>query len=200
MVIFTGLGKLLFVDILNVKFLYIIAAISFWTIYFVIRVSKNKELIKYWGLSISNAKETFKIVAIVGSVMLGTFVIYGIFRNNLIFHWNIVIILLLYPIWGLVQQFLMMSLFAGNLKDYQKKHFNESLIVILTSILFSLVHYPSFPLIMATFIMAIFYSIVFLRRRNIIPLGIVHGILGGVFYYAVLNRDPWLEFIAILNK
>jgi hypothetical protein len=36
--------------------------------------------------------------------------------------------------------------------------------------------------------------------RNIIPLGIFHGVLGGMFYYVVLQRDAWLEFIAVLQK
>ncbi len=200
MVILTGLGKILFVDVLDVKFIFIIAAIAFWVIYFLRRVSKNKELIKYWGLSFSSAKETFRIVTIVGLIVLGGFVMYGLFMGTYRFHWHLLVILLVYPIWGLVQQFLMMSLFAGNLKDYESKHFNKALIVVLTSILFSLVHYPSFHLIIATFIMALFYTIVFLRERNIIPLGIFHVVLGGVFYFLVLNRDPWGEFIDLLNK
>lgn len=200
MVILTGLGKILFVDVLDVKFIYVIAAIAFWVIYFIRRISKKKELIKYWGLSFSNARETFQLVTIVGLIVLGGFVLYGWFMGTLRFHWHILIILLIYPAWGLVQQFLMMSLFAGNLKDYESKHFNKTLIVILTSILFSLVHYPSYQLIIATFIMALFYSIVFLSKRNIIPLGIFHGVLGGVFYFLVLNRDPWMEFIELLNK
>ncbi|MBN1185513.1 MAG: hypothetical protein JXB49_24720 [Bacteroidales bacterium] len=85
MVILTGLGKILFVDVLDVKFIYIVAAISFWVVYFIWRVSKIKELIKYWGLSFSNAKETFKIVALVGAVVLCVFVIYGMYSGTLRF-------------------------------------------------------------------------------------------------------------------
>jgi uncharacterized protein len=151
------------------------------------------------GLSFSNTKETFKIVGIVGLIILCGFIVYGIDRQTKL-SWNILFILLTYPIWGLVQQFLMMSLFAGNLKDLGLKQINKVLIIIFTSVLFSIVHYPSFLLISATFVMAIFYSIIFLNKRNIIPLGIFHGVLGGVFYYVVLNRDPWLEFIAVINK
>jgi uncharacterized protein len=200
MVILTGLGKLVFVDYLNLKFIYVIAAILFWTGYFVNRVSRNRDLIKYWGLSFSNIKETSKIVGGVGIMVLCSFIVYGIDRHTIKLSWNILFVLITYPIWGLVQQFLMMSLFAGNLKDLGIKQINKVLIIILTATLFSIVHYPSFQLILATFIMAIFYSIIFLNKRNIIPLGIFHGVLGGIFYYVVLNRDPWLEFIAIINK
>ncbi|MFO7445149.1 MAG: CPBP family intramembrane glutamic endopeptidase, partial [Ignavibacteriaceae bacterium] len=88
----------------------------------------------------------------------------------------------------------------GNLKDFEARNINNIAIIFFTSLLFSIIHYPSFLLIIATFIMALFYSIIFLRKRNIIPLGIFHGILGGLFYYFVLNRDPWLELISFIKK
>jgi hypothetical protein len=199
MVILTGLGKLLFVDYLNLKFIYVLTAIIFWITYFFMRIRKDRTLITYWGLSFSNAKESFKIVSIVSSIILCAFIIYGIYYDTIKFSWNIILVLITYPIWGLVQQFLMMSLFAGNLKDFEFHYINKTLIILLTSFLFSIVHYPSLLLIIATFIMAIFYSILFLHKRNIIPLGIFHGFLGGIFYYIVLNRDPWLEFIAAIK-
>ncbi|HLO60347.1 MAG TPA: CPBP family glutamic-type intramembrane protease [Bacteroidales bacterium] len=198
MVILTGLGKLIFVDFLNLKFVYIITTIAFWSTYFVYRVSKNKKLINYWGLSFSTISGTMKILAIPGLIILIGLIIYGIFTIH--FSWNILFVLITYPIWGLVQQFLMMSLFAGNLKDYEGKNINTAFIVIITSFLFSIVHYPSFALIAVTFAMAIIYSLIFLSKRNILPLGIFHGVLGALFYYVVLQRDAWLEFFSILNK
>jgi hypothetical protein len=48
---------------------------------------------------------------------------------------------------------------------------------------------------MATFAMALLYTFLFLKERNIIPLGIFHGVLGGMFYYIVLKRDLWVELI-----
>jgi hypothetical protein len=200
MVILTGSGKIIFIDFLEVKLIYIITVIVFWFIYFFWRVSKNRSLIKYWGLSFSNSKETFKIIGIIGTIVIISFIIYGIYKNTIQLRWSILFTLLIYPLWGLVQQFLMMSLFAGNLKDLKSGNINNFVIIGLTSFLFSIIHFPSVPLIIATFLMAIFYSIIFLHKRNIIPLGIFHGVLGGLFYYFVLNRDPWLELISSIKK
>jgi hypothetical protein len=36
---------------------------------------------------------------------------------------------------------------------------------------------------------------IFLRWRNVWPLGICHGWLGVLFYFWVLGRDPWLEIL-----
>jgi uncharacterized membrane protein len=200
MVVLTGILKILLVDILDVKFVYIVSALSFWIVYFIYKTSKSNELVKYWGLSFSNSKQTFKIVGIIGLIFFICIVIYGTIKNEVTISLNFVFILLTYPVWGLIQQYLMMSLIAGNIKDYEGNTFSDMVIIIFTSIIFAMVHYPSLPLIIATFFLSIFYSSIFLRHRNIIPFGIFHGVLGGAFYYFIIDRDPWLEFIKIVNQ
>lgn len=194
-VVITGLGKILFVDFLDLKFVFVNTAIIFWGLYLILRVTRHNDLIYYWGLSFSNIKATFKIVAPIGVIFTVLFLIYGYYCDTIILNRNIIFVLATYPIWGLIQQFLVMSLFAGNLKDYKRINLHDNTIVIITSCFFAIVHYPSFQLIILTFFMALFYSIIFLKKRNIIPLGFFHGISGGLFYYFVLNRDPWVEFI-----
>lgn len=196
MVCFTGLGKLLFMDLLNLKLPFILFVILFWLSYFLYRTRKQKELYTYWGLSFSTAKPLMKIIAILGLVVATGIVTYGLFIKPI--HWNIHIlfVLLVYPIWGLIQQFLMMSLFAGNLKDWPNSKLNLIWITIFTSILFSIVHYPSPQLMVATFLMALVYTPLFLKYRNILPLGLFHGVIGGLFYFVILNRDAWVEFVS----
>lgn len=195
LVVLTGISKILVMDTLNLKLPYIILVTLFWLSYFIYRTCTEKELYKYWGLSLSNAKPLFKIVASVGVVLIAVIVIYGVYIEPI--HWSvhILFVLLVYPIWGLIQQFLIMSLFAGNIHDFRGKNTGGMITVLLTSILFSIVHYPSFPLMFATLVMAIIYSYLFLKYRNIIPLGLFHGIIGGLFYYVILNRDAWEEFV-----
>ena len=200
MVILTGVGKIVFTDLLDVKFVYIVTAVLFWVVYFIHRTRKHRGLIRYWGLSFSNARETFIITGIAAAIVLLLLLGYWFFYGRLALDLDIVFVLLTYPLWGLVQQFLMMSLFAGNLKDLNGMRLPAVGIVLFTSILFSMVHYPSFLLIAATFVMAIFYTILFLIKRNIIALGLFHGILGGIFYAVVLHRDAWMEFTRMLNN
>jgi uncharacterized protein len=195
----TGIGKLVFVDVLKLKFYFIIVTILFWSIYFFYKTSKDKTLVQYWGLSLRNSFHAFRFLFIVAIPFIILFPFYAYLHGIPILKWNVVFVLITYPVWGLVQQFLMMSLFAGNLKDIEKKKMHPALIVVLTSIVFSIVHIPSVPLVIVTFFMAIFYTSVFLKYRSVIPLGIFHGILGGLFYYYVLNRDAWAEFLKAVS-
>ncbi len=194
-VLLTGIGKILVMDMLNQKLPFIVTVIVFWFSYFVYRTNQEKGLYRYWGLSLSDSKALFKILAPVGLVVIFAILMYGVYIKPI--HWSIHIlfVLIVYPIWGLVQQFLIMSLFAGNLKDLSIKPVGNITILFFTSILFSIVHYPSVNLVIATFIMALIYSALFLKYRNILPLGIFHGIIGGLFYYVILNRDAWVEFV-----
>lgn len=46
---------------------------------------------------------------------------------------------------------------------------------------------------LGTFLLALFYGYVYLRVRNVFMLGLFHGWLGGLFFYTVVGRDPFLE-------
>ena len=107
--------------------------------------------------------------------------------------WHIIPILILYPIWGIIQQFLVIALVAGNFKDLKRPVISNSLIIIVTALLFGLLHYPFYWLILATFILALFYGYIYLRARNVYVMGIFHGWLGGLFFYTVVGRDPFAE-------
>lgn len=198
-VIVTGAGKITFINILKLHAVYILSAILFWSAYFIYRVSKEKNLINYWGLSFSNIRPTFRIVAIIGSIAIAMFIAYGIYFNTIILSWNLLFVLLTYPFWGLVQQFMTMSILANNLRDYKDRKLSYTMVILITSFMFAVVHFPSVPLVVATFFMALFYSVIFLNKRNIIPLGFFHGIMGGLFFYFILKKDTWSIFISIFQ-
>ena len=101
--------------------------------------------------------------------------------------------LILYPIWGIVQQFLVIAIVAGNLKDLKGTKLSDPFIIAVTAILFGLLHYPFYWLILGTFILALFYGFIYLKARNVFVMGIFHGWLGGLFFYTVVGRDPFEE-------
>ena len=195
-VVLTGFAKIAMMDIMDLKLPFIVAIILFWSVYVLLRTTNQKGLLFYWGLSLSNSGELFKRSLPIALILMASLIFYGLYIKPI--HWSIHIlfVLIIYPIWGLIQQFLMMSLFAGNLMDLSNKRNNNLVILLCTSILFSMVHYPSWPLMAVTFFMALIYAALFLRYRNIIPLGVFHGILGGLFYFIILGRDAWIEFVA----
>jgi hypothetical protein len=197
-VLITGIGKYVFVDILALKFWYITIAAICWLLYILIRLFRNRALRAYWGFQKRNFKKLFFLLFPVVLFCVGGFIVYGFYRETLTFNWHIFPVLLLYPIWGTLQQFLMVSLVASNLRDYQKITVSPLAIIIITSILFSLVHLPSLPLVGATLFLGIVYTALFLRYQNVWVLGIYHGWLGGCFYFFVLDRDPWQEIMSTL--
>ena len=199
-VIATALGKFLFMDYLKWRLPFILTAIIFWIGYIIYRLSRNPEVTKHWGFRTDNFRIVIATILPFGIFALAVFVGIGLFQDTLNITWHILPILLLYPIWGVIQQFLLIALTAGNLYDFNNPRLSKSIVIILPALLFSLIHYPYTWLMIGTFVLALFYAFIYLKQRNIYALGIFHGWLGAFFFYTVVDRDPFLEtFGGFLN-
>ncbi|WP_420316050.1 type II CAAX prenyl endopeptidase Rce1 family protein [Ekhidna sp.] len=197
-VVITSLGKFIFYDLLNQRLIFIVIMFLFWSLYLIQKIKKSPETLKHWGFRIDNFKEVLSMVLPFGMIsIIGCFVI-GFSQNSIFIHWHFIPIFLLYPLFGILQQFLLMSLFAGNLQDQNK--LSKSTIILLTSTLFGLLHYPYWWLVIGTFFLSMFYSYIFLRKRNVYVLGLFHGWLGAIFYYTVVDQDPFMEVFGPLLK
>jgi uncharacterized protein len=64
---------------------------------------------------------------------------------------------------------------------------------LLVSVLFAFAHSPDWLLMTFTFVMELFFIAAYFRWRNLWTLGLLHGWLGGVFLYFVMQRDLWKE-------
>jgi len=199
-VILTGFGKFILMDFLNWRLMYILMACLSWGAYIYYRSQKNKEILNYWGLNKVHFSKTFFELLPIAVLCIGGFVFVGNRMGTNILSWSILPVLLLYPIWGIIQQFIIIGLIARNLKDMEGINIPEVLIVLITSILFSVVHYPYHLLIIGTFFLAMVYTALFIRNRNLIVMGIYHGCLGAFFFYTILQRDPWKEVFEILMQ
>lgn len=194
-VAFTGVCKFLFVNVLDLQLLFITISVLFWGIYIIYRNKNNKSILKYWGFTRINFFITFKLAGIFALILIGIFTASAIINQYQLFDKHLLYVLLLYPMWGLIQQFMMMSLVLGNLKDMSSGKIPEFVYVLIASILFSAVHFPSVILMIITFILALYYSQIFLRYRNLYALGLFHGWIGSFFYYYVLDFDSWEKVI-----
>lgn len=198
-VVLTGIGKFLFMDILQWRLPYIAFACLGWLSYVIYRHQQQKGILGYWGFTLEGFNKTFlqllppAIIIAASCWTLGNY--WGTNRLN----WGILPILLLYPLWGIIQQFLIVGLIGRNLKDLKSIKLSIPMIVGITATVFAVVHYPFLLLIGATFTLAIAYSILYLRGHNLLVLGIYHGWLGGFFFYTMLNRDPWQEVFGSLG-
>lgn len=194
--IFTGIGKFVFMDWLNWRLAFITCACFCWAIYVWYRYREDRTVLDYWGLSKANFGSTFKELFPIAVALVVGFILLGNYLGTNMLNWNILPVLLLYPLWGVIQQFLVVGLLAKNLETLDKPKIPRIGILLITATIFSVIHYPWALLMVATFFLAIVYTSLYLNRKNLIVLGIFHGWLGGFFFYTLMERDPWLEIFA----
>jgi Type II CAAX prenyl endopeptidase Rce1-like len=195
-VLATGILHLVFFEILNAKALFISLALSGWIAYCVIRLAKDRRVIKTWGFGADNLGGSFIASSIVAAIAIAALSVIAKGRGSLSIHWHMLPLILLYPIWGLAQQFLIQALVVGNLNRFSNIIGSSPALTIIAAILFGMVHVPDGTLVTATFLLGLAFTPIYLRWRNLWPLGIYHGILGVFFYFWGLHRDPWLEVFA----
>jgi uncharacterized protein len=189
----TGVGKIIFMDLLNWRLPFIALIILGWSFYVWKQFKLKPSSLVEWGFRHDNFKSVIKRILPFGIVAIASFLLIGYQLKTINLTWHILPILLLYPIWGVIQQFLVISLVGGNLQDLKKANWNKMVIILIAAVLFGLVHYPHYWLVVGTFILAIFYGYIFLKERNIYAMGLFHGWLGAIFFYTVLGRDPFME-------
>jgi membrane protease YdiL (CAAX protease family) len=192
-VILTATGKFVFMDYLDLRFPFIAIAIICWLGYIVYRHKTQPGILKHWGFRSDNLKKVIRKVLPFGLIAVIAFIGVGLYRDTINITWHIIPILILYPVWGAIQQFLLIALTAGNLQDIKGQKLSGQIIIFLSALLFAIIHYPYVWLMAGTFILALFYGWIYLSERNVYVLGLFHGWLGAFFYYTVLGRDPFLE-------
>lgn len=163
-----------------------------WLVYAVARVRADRGQLRRWGLTLDDLGPTvwagFWLLVVGG----GTLALWAFVQRSLVLDWRLVALLVLYPAWGLVQQFLVLSILVQDLGLATRLRSARSL-VPLGGIAFGLVHLPDLALAAATTVLGAAFVLVFLRWRCLWPLALVHGWLGALFYRWVLQRDPWQE-------
>ena len=199
-VVLTAAGKFIFMDFLNWRFPYVAIAVVSWTIYILYRKRKTPGILKHWGFRTDNFKKALYNVLPFGIFSVIVFIMIGIWQGSLNITWHILPILVTYPLWGVIQQFLLIALVTGNLRDGKFAMLQNWQIILGAATLFSLVHYPSLWLMLGTFLLALFYGFIYLKERNVYVLGLFHGWLGAIFYYTVVGTDPFEDaFISLLQ-
>ncbi len=192
--VLTGFGKFVVSDGLGFKLPFIVAACMFWAGYVLLRARTDPGRLAAWGFTGAGIGESTRRLAPFAAAGAIACLLYGLWSGRMLLHWHMLPLLLLYPAWGLVQQFLIVSLLAGNLRD--GLGVGERWAVATTAVAFAAVHLPSPALVLTTSVMAVITTSTWFRVRNLYPLGVFHGWMATLIYYLVLGEDPWLQFIA----
>jgi hypothetical protein len=188
-VVLTGCAHLFFEEVLHAKAPFIFLAAAAWISYVVFRLRQDPALLRAWGFRLDGLGAAFAAPTLFSAAAAGSIAAVAAARGTLEANPHLLPILLLYPLWGITQQFLVQALVARNLEPAVPR----GLLVPIVASLFAIVHAPDAVLMAATFILGLFFTPMYLRWRNLIPLGLYHGILGALVYFWVLGRDPWRE-------
>lgn len=196
--VMVAVGKFVFMDWLKWWLPFVLTVVISWTVYVIYRSKKKPGVLQYWGFRMENSGKVLKMVLPFGISVIVACIVVGLFRGTINLTWHIIPLLILYPVWGTIQQFLLIALTAGNLQDMQRQRLPKSIVILIAAALFGIIHYPHTWLIVGSFVLAIFYGYVYLKERNLFVLGLFHGWLGAIFFYTVVDRDPFVEIFGVM--
>lgn len=189
-VVVTAAGKFILGDWLGLDTIYIVAAGGFWIVYVGMRWSWNRSVFERWGLSWKSVPVAAWRILPYAAAGIAFCIVYGLFNPNAIVNGNLFLTLAFYPLWGTVQQLLVVALTADNAVALTDERFGERQAIGAAAVLFAMVHIPELPLVGATFCLGAVTTLVFFRTRNVIVPGIVHGWFATLFYFLVMGEDP----------
>ena len=93
--------------------------------------------------------------------------------------------LLLYPLWGFLQQLFYLGFVERGL---ERSGIPARLAAVLAGVAYGVVHAPNWPLVAATTPMGVYLALVYLRAPALLPIAFVHG-LGGALAIFVIGLD-----------
>jgi len=193
-VVLTGLGNYLVAGWLERRWTFVVGACLFWAGFVVVRAVADRSVLGEWGFTSRNLGRGFRSLLPAAALFAAGFAAYGVLTGSMLMNRHFFLICLIYPIWGLVQQFLVVALVAGNLRKHAR--IREGRIVILTALLFAVAHLPSPPLAAAAFVLAVITTTVYFRTGNLWPLGVFHGWYATCLYFWALGQDPWQAVVS----
>jgi uncharacterized protein len=183
----TTVGHYFFQHVWGLGPLFIGLAVVGWGAYIVRQARRDPAVISRWGLGPEGFVPSALVLGSLTLVCLGAMAAFGWWMDQLRLDWLFWLMMLTYPLYGLIQQLLLQGLMVSNLKDLGLGH---AVVVVGAAALFGAVHYPIWQLCVATFFLGLVFTPVFLRWRNLWPLACAHGWLGAAFYLWVMAKDP----------
>ncbi|TLX72247.1 hypothetical protein E9993_18195 [Labilibacter sediminis] len=191
-VLLTAILKFLLIDWLYVRNIYIVSVSIFWIGYILFRKRTRNE---YKIFKLHNFKHSL-IILLPIILLNGLACAFYAYNNNTFYiSWHILLVFLLYPLWAVIQQFIMLEVILMNLIVFFNGKANNTILVFIVSTLFGIVHYPNTFLMIYAFGLELILASVFLKWRDIWAIGITHGWIATFLLYYVFERNLWSELM-----
>ncbi len=164
-------------DWLKIPFLVVVVLIPFASNFL------HGDRLRDLGLRLDNLPDSLREVGIATAIGAGAILAIGVWAGvEPHFGRRALNSLLLYPGWGLVQQYAMQSFTYRRIKEGVRR---PGLAAALTAALFAAVHYPNLALAGVTLVGGYVWCRLFDRHPNLFMLALSHG------WLAVLLRASW---------
>jgi membrane protease YdiL (CAAX protease family) len=99
--------------------------------------------------------------------------------------WHMLAALLLYFPWALLQQYIFQYYLLGRLLQLAP----VAVAIGVTACAFASVHFPRWPVMIATIVAGAVWSASYYRTRQLLPLATSHALLGAALHYWVFGND-----------
>lgn len=174
---------------------YNIGVTVLWGCYLVWRLFKTPGTAGAWGFQKAGFLRSLRACAIFAIAAMLPLLVYGSRNSRLPVPATFWFLVVIYPVWGIAQQFVLQALITRNLRQLIVK---LPFRVLSASALFSGAHFPNYRLMALTFAAGLVFTWIYEKHGNIWAIGIVHGILGALAYYVVLEQDLGAELIGLI--
>lgn len=177
--------------------IYNTVALSLGAAYLVWRAATTKGLLRQWGLRADNFRNALRCHSLFLAAATAGLVAWGAFSGRLVLSHTAWVVLLLYPFFGVAQQFILQNLIASNLSGLIRQ---PLLCAFVAALLFGLSHLPRTSLVIFAFIAGFFLTLGYRRQPNLWAVGMIHGYLAALLFYFVLGKDPGARILESVSK
>ena len=164
--------------------------------YLLWRIRRTIGVLRTWGLRRDNfwsaglAQLRFMVVGVLAVIAVAAA------TKSLSLPVTFWLTVILYPAWGIAQQFALQNLIANNLTQMLT---TPVALAVGSAALFAISHYPKMELVALTFVGGIFFTLIYRRNPNLWAVGIAHGVLGSLAFYLILQEDPGAAILTYLS-
>ncbi|MFC1461546.1 lysostaphin resistance A-like protein [Verrucomicrobiota bacterium] len=176
--------------------IYNLVAAILWGCYVLFRMVRTPSITRVWGFRRANFVSALTVAVLFAVPACAVMIWYGVWKGNWPIPATFWVLLVVYPVWGLGQQFALQALITKNLRGMVSR---VPMRAVAAGVVFSVSHFPNFLLMALTLPAGIAFTWIFEKKRNIWAIGLMHGLMGALAYYLVLGKDPGAEIVGFLR-